>query len=176
MIWLMALMLMGYSFGDAGSFTLVPGLSFSQRSFLSPKQVHLSVHLTSHFAHETNQPLVSFVYFQIYFYSDIGSSVGSSEAKFRIIYVVLTVATNLLTTSLIVYRIIRVTGLAEAKTYRGLIGILVESSLLFSLTHLIYLGVYIHAVYDVNMDISDTFPAALLPAVTVSTQSVIIVS
>lgn len=94
--------------------------------------------------------------------------VGNSQADWRIIYISLTVTVNLLSTGLILFRIVRVTGVGQARTYRGVIEILVESAILYSLAHLIYLAMYVHGIHSRHLETGDFYPNALLPAVTVS--------
>lgn len=91
----------------------------------------------------------------------------SLEVNWRTIYLALTVVTNILSTGLIVYRIIRVTAPRERKSFRGVIEILIESSLLYSVTYAVYLAVWAYANYNWNWVNSDLYPSAFLPAVTV---------
>ncbi|KAF8880726.1 hypothetical protein CPB85DRAFT_1442951 [Mucidula mucida] len=73
-----------------------------------------------------------------------GSTTTSSLAnkEWLIVYYAVTTSTNILTTSLIIYRILSVGGLKSAGTYRGIIKILVESAFLFSATYVVYLAVF----------------------------------
>ena len=89
------------------------------------------------------------------------------EVDWRTIYLALTVVTNLLSTGLIVYRIVHVTAPRERKSFRGVIEILVESSLLYSVTYAVYLAVWAYANYNYNWVNGDLYPSAFLPAVTV---------
>ncbi|KAF8911229.1 hypothetical protein CPB85DRAFT_1304331 [Mucidula mucida] len=60
----------------------------------------------------------------------IGASI--SQVNWSIVYYSLTASINLLTTSLIVLRILAIAGMKSLRTYRGLIGILIESAFIYS--------------------------------------------
>ncbi len=63
--------------------------------------------------------------------------VGDSQANWSLIYYSMTVATNSLCTTLILIRIMQVSGIsAGLKTYRGIIEILIESAALYAVVYL----------------------------------------
>lgn len=115
---------------------------------------------------------VSFIFLTVQFYINAtnpnGNKVGVLQANWRIIYSALTVATNLFTTSLILFRIVYVTGIGPSRTYRGIIEILIESCLLYSIVRLIDLAMFAQAYYDVNWEFDWYYPPAILPSITVS--------
>ncbi|KAF9025742.1 hypothetical protein BDZ89DRAFT_1114132 [Hymenopellis radicata] len=69
-------------------------------------------------------------------------SINNVRVNWNTMYYAVTAATNLFTTSLIIFRIFSVVGIKNSRTYRGLIEILVESALLYSVTYITYLGVF----------------------------------
>ena len=79
----------------------------------------------------------------------------------------LTLATNIIGTALVIICIVRVTGVGS-RTYAGIIEILVESSLLYSVTYLVYLVLYVHDTYVPYLSDTSYFPSAMLSAVIVS--------
>ena len=82
-------------------------------------------------------------------------------------YISLTLITNILGTALVIIQIVRVTGV-RSRTYVGIVEILVESSLLYSVTHLVFLALYVHDTHVPYYSFADYYPQAMLPAVTVS--------
>lgn len=84
------------------------------------------------------------------------------------IYYALSVATNVLCTVLIIFRILRVTGFSGLNTYRGVIEILVESAALYSAMYIVYIIIETNAFYDTHLNESELFPGAMIGAVTVS--------
>ncbi len=99
-----------------------------------------------------------------------GSTTTSSLAnkEWLIVYYAVTTSTNILTTSLIIYRILSVGGLKNARTYGGIIKILVESAFLFSATYVVYLAVFVRDYYVPYLSFTNWYFEALLNAVTVS--------
>ncbi|KAF9001788.1 hypothetical protein BDZ89DRAFT_1081615, partial [Hymenopellis radicata] len=82
------------------------------------------------------------------FVADI-SILSASRTNWTLVYYSMTVATNSLCTGLILFRIVRVSGLgASLKTYRGIIEILVESAAIF------YTGAAVMTAYPTLMVIS----------------------
>ncbi|KAF8990487.1 hypothetical protein BDZ89DRAFT_1124392 [Hymenopellis radicata] len=72
--------------------------------------------------------------------------VGATQINWSLVYYSMTVATNSLCTILILFRIVRVSGLgASLKTYRGIIEILVESAAMYAI---IYIAVVIAYAYQ----------------------------
>lgn len=88
----------------------------------------------------------------------------------RVVYFSLTSTTNLVSTALIIFRIIYTTGIARSKAYRGIIKILVESCLVYSVAHLVYLVMFVTEYRDPHLNTSYAYASALLPAATVSIQ------
>lgn len=70
---------------------------------------------------------------------DVGDTSGFSSqiAFFSAMYIALTLATTLLCTALIVYRILRVSGV---RSYFGILEVLLESSAIYSLSLIVYLA------------------------------------
>ncbi len=97
---------------------------------------------------------------------DGGSVVSITEIDWNIVYYSMTVATNILCTGSIVLRIIYISR--TIRTYRGIIEILVESAMLYSVTYITYIAVYAYAYNDVSFNESHYYPGAMLSAVTVS--------
>lgn len=149
---------------------LTPGSSAFQHSLSWEKQVSQASQKVIRSPKLIVTSPVSFaVYVWVYYISLAGSNdIGVTEVNWRIIYICLMVASNLLSTGLIIFRIIHVTGVGQAKTYGGVIEILSESSVLFSATYLVYLMMYARSYYDAEWNNSDFYPLAMLPAVTVS--------
>lgn len=86
-----------------------------------------------------------------------------------IVYYSVTVATNLLTTFLIIFRILSVGGIKTMRTYRGIIEVLVESAFLYSATYAVYLASAVHDAYAAPaFHDSNWYLTALLNAATVS--------
>ncbi|KAF9029914.1 hypothetical protein BDZ89DRAFT_692247 [Hymenopellis radicata] len=68
---------------------------------------------------------------------------GSQKTAWIFIYYSITVVTNCLCTFLILYRIVRISGvLASLRTYRGIIEMLIESAFVYSVTYIVYLVVF----------------------------------
>ncbi|KAF8915540.1 hypothetical protein CPB85DRAFT_1560164 [Mucidula mucida] len=92
-----------------------------------------------------------------------------------IVYYSVTVATNLLTTFLIIFRILSVGGIKTMRTYRGIIEVLVESAFLYSATYAVYLASAVHDAYAAPaFHDSNWYLAALLNAATVVAPTMII--
>ncbi len=69
--------------------------------------------------------------------------VTASQINWTIVYYSLTVAVNISTTSLIIFRILSVGGLKAVRTYRGIIEVLVESAFLYSATYIVFLATFL---------------------------------
>ncbi|KAF9024959.1 hypothetical protein BDZ89DRAFT_1162012 [Hymenopellis radicata] len=74
--------------------------------------------------------------------------IGASRTNWSLVYYSMTVATNSLCTVLILFRIVRVSGLgASLKTYRGIIEILVESAAMYAIIYIALLIAYAYQFY-----------------------------
>ncbi|KAF9043593.1 hypothetical protein BDZ89DRAFT_1128287 [Hymenopellis radicata] len=79
---------------------------------------------------------------------DDGSFSNASRTNWSLVYYLMTVATNSLCTILILFRIVRVSGLgASLKTYRGIIEILVESAAMYAIIYIALLIAYAYQFY-----------------------------
>ncbi|KAF9026017.1 hypothetical protein BDZ89DRAFT_1135045 [Hymenopellis radicata] len=89
------------------------------------------------------------------------------NVNWNFVYFAMTLATNGLCTLLIVFRILRVSG-PRARTYRGVIEILVESAALYSVSYLVYIGLLAKsAFYDPDgEDLSYAYMRSLLYSIT----------
>ncbi|KAF9025183.1 hypothetical protein BDZ89DRAFT_1135626 [Hymenopellis radicata] len=73
---------------------------------------------------------------------------SASQVNWALVYYSMTVATNSLCTILILFRIVRVSGLgASLKTYRGIIEILVESAAMYAIIYIALLIAYAYQFY-----------------------------
>ncbi|KAF9019355.1 hypothetical protein BDZ89DRAFT_1116799 [Hymenopellis radicata] len=109
------------------------------------------------------------------FPSGPASSVSTlASTNWLVVYYSATASTNILTTSLIIYRILSVTGFKGVRTYRGIIEILVESAFLYSTTYIIYLAVCVHDFYVPYPVFTDWYVGAFLNAVTAAAPTLII--
>ncbi|KAF8910246.1 hypothetical protein CPB85DRAFT_1253386 [Mucidula mucida] len=74
--------------------------------------------------------------------------ISASRVNWSLVYYSMTVATNTLCTLLILFRIVRVSGIgASLKTYRGIIEILVESAAIYAIVYIALLIVYAYQFY-----------------------------
>ncbi|KAF9004154.1 hypothetical protein BDZ89DRAFT_621993 [Hymenopellis radicata] len=73
--------------------------------------------------------------------------VTPSQINWTIVYYSVTVAVNISTTLLIIFRILSVGGLKTVRTYRGVIEVVVESAFLFSATYVVFLATFLS---DIN--------------------------
>ncbi|KAF8988628.1 hypothetical protein BDZ89DRAFT_244633 [Hymenopellis radicata] len=74
--------------------------------------------------------------------------ISASRVNWTLVYYSMTVATNSLCTVLILFRIVRVSGLgASLKTYRGIIEILVESAAMYAIIYIALLIAYAYQFY-----------------------------
>lgn len=82
----------------------------------------------------------------------------------------MTVATNSICTLLILYRIVRISGVsASLKTYRGIFEILIESAAMYSVIYITLLVVYAYEYYgDEAVMQAYSFPQAMSVSITVS--------
>ena len=82
-------------------------------------------------------------------------------------YICLTLITNIIGTTLVIICIVRATGV-NSRTYAGIIEVLVKSSFLYSVAHLVYLALYVHDTYVPYISDTNYYPKAMLGSVTVS--------
>ncbi len=90
-----------------------------------------------------------------------------TQVNWVIVYYSITASVNILTTSLIIIRIISLVGLKRTRTYRGLIEIMVESAFLFSATYLVYLALYARDFYLPYFSSKSLYAQGMLNAVAV---------
>ncbi len=90
--------------------------------------------------------------------------------QWGVVHYSMTLFTNLFCTSAIIFRIIRLTGLSRAfRTYHGIIEILSESALLYTVIYTVYIGMYIHDTSSgAEFAQCYSYPATLLGPITVS--------
>ncbi|KAF8912262.1 hypothetical protein CPB85DRAFT_604746 [Mucidula mucida] len=74
--------------------------------------------------------------------SDPLMTASTSQVNWTIVYYAVTTSVNILTTLLIIIRILSVGGLKRVRTYRGILGILIKSAFLHSATYMVFLGLY----------------------------------
>lgn len=87
--------------------------------------------------------------------------------NWTIVYYSVTAALNVLTTSLILIRILSIGGIKSARTYRGLIEILIESALLYSVVYIVYLALYVRDFYNPHLSTANWYAGSFLNTVTV---------
>ncbi|KAF8881131.1 hypothetical protein CPB85DRAFT_1567439 [Mucidula mucida] len=104
--------------------------------------------------------------------ADTSDPSKANRVNWNIVYYSVATTTNMLTTSMIIFRILSVGGIENARTYSGLIQILVESALLYSVTYITYLGVYARE-HD-HWKFFNLYLQALLSAVTATAPTMII--
>ncbi|KIY64976.1 hypothetical protein CYLTODRAFT_412931 [Cylindrobasidium torrendii FP15055 ss-10] len=93
--------------------------------------------------------------------------VSLSSINWIVVYYSMTVFTNSVCTVLIIYRIIHISGTVALRTYRGVVEVLVESSVIYTLPYIIFLITYARSYYDANQgNMAYIYPRALLTAVT----------
>ncbi len=86
----------------------------------------------------------------------------------------MTVATNSLCTLLILFRIVRVSGIsASLKTYRGIIEILIESAAMYAIVYIALLIAYAYEFYNdtVTVMTAYTYPVVISDSITVRSYS-----
>ncbi|KAF9025734.1 hypothetical protein BDZ89DRAFT_1068097 [Hymenopellis radicata] len=104
--------------------------------------------------------------------ADVPNLSRANRVNWNIVYYSVTATTNIITTSMIIFRIFSAGGIENARTYRGLIQILVESALLYSVTYITYLGVYV--TEHKHWRFANLYLQALLNAVTAAAPTMII--
>lgn len=134
---------------------------------MSARQVRRSPKLTPDFSIDTG-PVSVIAYYVQFYASAVDTNITASVlTSWNMAATSLTLATNIIGTALIIIRIVRVTGVGS-RTYAGIIEILVESSLLYSFTNLVYLALYVHDIYASYVSDANYYPQAMLDTVTVS--------
>lgn len=98
-----------------------------------------------------------------------GSPAASTlqQINWTVVYYSITASLGVYTTSFIIIRILSVGGLKHARTYRGLIEIMVESALLYSTVLILYLALFLDDAKSPTSN-SYIYVQGLLSAVTVS--------
>ncbi|KAF9018059.1 hypothetical protein BDZ89DRAFT_1074311 [Hymenopellis radicata] len=87
------------------------------------------------------------------------NSASISQTNWILVYYLMTVATNSLCTVLILFRIVRVSGLgASLKTYRGIIEILVESAAMYAIIYIALLIAYAYEFYTASITVMTAYP------------------
>ncbi|KAF9026906.1 hypothetical protein BDZ89DRAFT_1134489 [Hymenopellis radicata] len=102
---------------------------------------------------------------------DVTSSneASASQAVWTLVYYSMTMVTNSLCTFLILFRIVRVRGVgAGIKTYRGIIEILIESAVMYTIIYTALLVVYAYEFYSPNVLVMTayTYPQMISYSVT----------
>ncbi len=104
------------------------------------------------------------------FDSKLESDFTREQVTWIFIYYSITVLTNCLCTFLIIYRIVRVSGLlASLRTYRGIIEMLIESALMYSISYTAFLVAFGYEFTSPEASPSySLYPAILSNSITVS--------
>ncbi|KAF9019341.1 hypothetical protein BDZ89DRAFT_1073097 [Hymenopellis radicata] len=102
------------------------------------------------------------------------SSQTLANTNWFIVYCSVTAATNILTTSLIIYRILSFTGLRGARTYRGIIEIFIESAFLYSATYVVYVAIDVYDFYAPYWAFGNLYVAAFVNSVTATAPTLIV--
>ncbi|KAF9019354.1 hypothetical protein BDZ89DRAFT_1073124 [Hymenopellis radicata] len=111
----------------------------------------------------------------VLFSHESGPSMWRITLKWLTVYCTVAASTNILTTSLIIYRILSVCGLKSARTYRGIMEVIIESALLYSATYAIYLALCLHDYYFVPYySMASWYAEGFLNAVTAAAPTLII--
>ena len=99
----------------------------------------------------------------------VRTPVAQSEATWKIVFLSTTVFTNVFCTGAIIFRILRVTGLTKSlKTYQGILEIVIESAILYTLIYLIYIGLDVYTIYFTDKwDVRYYYPESLAHVITV---------
>ncbi len=95
---------------------------------------------------------------------------GASQVNWSLVYYSMTVATNSLCTLLILFRIVRVSGIgASLKTYRGIIEILLESAAMYAIIYIALLVVYAYEFYYISVTVMTAYiyPMVISDSITV---------
>ncbi|KAF9021412.1 hypothetical protein BDZ89DRAFT_1071532, partial [Hymenopellis radicata] len=88
---------------------------------------------------------------------------STSLTNWSLIYYSMTVATNSLCTILILFRIVRVSGLgASLKTYRGIIEILIESAAMYAIIYIALLIAYAYQFYGTVDIVLTAYPYPMI--------------
>ena len=105
----------------------------------------------------------------IVYYVEAIAFIGASRINWSLVYYSMTVATNSLCTILILFRIVRVSGLgASLKTYRGIIEILLESAAMYAIIYIALLIAYAYQFYTGVAVATFCYPVVISYSITVS--------
>ncbi len=98
---------------------------------------------------------------------------NATGINWRLVYYLMTLITNGLCTFLILFRIVRISGVgASFKTYRGIIEILVESAAIYSAIYIALLVTYAYASYTNQLVLSaSSYLMMISYSITVSASS-----
>ncbi|KAF9004155.1 hypothetical protein BDZ89DRAFT_1145741 [Hymenopellis radicata] len=118
--------------------------------------------------------LISHAFRTVTMLSSSSSQLTLADTNWFIVYCSVTAATNILTTSLIIYRILSFTGLRGARTYRGIIEIFIESAFLYSATYVVYLAITVHDFYVPYWAFGNWYIAAFVNSVTAAAPTLIV--
>ncbi|KAF9019344.1 hypothetical protein BDZ89DRAFT_321363 [Hymenopellis radicata] len=118
--------------------------------------------------------LISHAFRTVINLSSSSSLMTLANTNWFMVYCSVTAATNILTTSLIIYRILSVTGLRGARTYRGVIEILVESAFLYSAIYVVNLAITVHDFYAPYWAFGNLYVAAFVNSVTAAAPTLIV--
>ncbi|KAF9011512.1 hypothetical protein BDZ89DRAFT_1077690 [Hymenopellis radicata] len=89
--------------------------------------------------------------------------ITASRTNWTLVYYSMTVATNSLCTVLVLFRIVRISGLgASLKTYRGIIEILVESAAMHAIIYIALLIAYAYEYYTASITIMTAYPYPMM--------------
>ncbi|KAF9019147.1 hypothetical protein BDZ89DRAFT_1139516 [Hymenopellis radicata] len=105
---------------------------------------------------------------------DPSTPTSLNQINWQIVYYSVTAFTNVLTTFLIIFRILSFGGLRIARTYHGLLEILVESAFLYSATYIVYLVLDVRDFYLPYWSFTSDYAYGLLNAVTALAPTMII--
>ncbi|KAF9019360.1 hypothetical protein BDZ89DRAFT_1073136 [Hymenopellis radicata] len=118
--------------------------------------------------------LISHAFRTVTLLSSRSSKSTLANTNWSIVYCSVTAATNILTTSLIIYRILSFTGLRGARTYRGIIEIFIESAFLYSATYVVYVAIDVYDFYVPYWAFGNVYIAAFLNSVTAAAPTLIV--
>ncbi|KAF8919592.1 hypothetical protein CPB85DRAFT_815697 [Mucidula mucida] len=123
--------------------------------------------------------IATWIYFQYINYAVIpdlnsGDSGANLYLRSALAYTSLIIATNTITTGLIIFRIISVTGTKKVRTYRGIIEIFVESAFMYAVIYIIYIAVLVQAFHSTNVDQTPIYVIDVANVITVIAPTLII--
>ncbi len=168
------MILKSHRFGGVGSFTIEAMLLLAFRCFVcSSDSVSTSFDTLRSLI---GRLLVSHICNMVATYS-VGPADSDtlSQIDWNIVYYSVTASTNVLTTFLIILRILSVGGLKSARTYRGLLEILIESAFLYTAIYSVYLALFIRDAYLPYYSITASYVYGLVNAATVSAPALVLI-